>query len=62
MSYTVELTPEEAKVTWTALRTFYDGLGHDEHALRSLVRQALEKLPSEDVVREIDLKPFVGRH
>jgi hypothetical protein len=61
-TYTLALTPAETKVTWTALQTFYDGLGHDEHALRAVVRQALDKLPDRETVDAIDLGPIVGRH
>jgi hypothetical protein len=62
VGYTVDFEPAEAKVTHTALKAFYDGLGHDEHALREVVRQALAKLPPKDVIDGIDLKPIVGRH
>jgi hypothetical protein len=54
-AYRVELTPAQLKVTWTALKTFFDGLGHDEHDVRDVVREVLDKLPGEHEIRAIDL-------
>jgi hypothetical protein len=54
-AYRLDLTPAQLKVTWTALKTFFDGLGHDEHDVRVVVGQVLAKLPGEHDVRAIDL-------
>ncbi len=55
VAYRLELTPAQLKVTWTALHVFFDGLGHDEHDVRAVVRAVLDKLPGEHDVRSIDL-------
>ncbi len=55
VAYTLELTPAQLKVTWTALKTFFDGLGHDEHDVRDVVGEVLAKLPGEHEIRAIDL-------
>jgi hypothetical protein len=55
IAYTLELTPAQLKVTWTALKTSFDGLGHDEHDVRDIVGEVLAKLPGEHDVRAIDL-------
>ncbi|UGS37777.1 hypothetical protein [Capillimicrobium parvum] len=54
-AYRLDLTPAQLKVTWTALKTFFDGLGHDEHDVRAVIGEVLEKLPSEHDIRAIDL-------
>jgi hypothetical protein len=54
-AYRLELTPAQLKVTWTALKTSFDGLGHDEHDVRDVIREVLDKLPGEHDVRAIDL-------
>jgi hypothetical protein len=54
-AYRLELTPAQLKVTWTALKTFFDDLGHEEHDVRSVVREVLDKLPGEHDIRAIDL-------
>ena len=55
VAYRLELTPAQLKVTWTALKTSFDGLGHDEHDVREVVAEVLAKLPGEHDVRAIDL-------
>ena len=54
-AYRLELTAAQLKVTWTALKIYFDDLGHEEHDVRSVVGQVLEKLPGEHEVRAIDL-------
>ncbi|MFN8204339.1 MAG: hypothetical protein U0S48_17410 [Solirubrobacteraceae bacterium] len=54
-AYRLDLTPAQLKVTWTALKTFFDDLGHDEHDVRDVVGSVLAKLPGEHDVRAIDL-------
>jgi hypothetical protein len=56
IAYRLELTPAQLKITWTALKTFFDGLGHDEHDVRVVIGEVLEKLPGEHDVRAIDLE------
>jgi hypothetical protein len=60
-AYRLDLTPAQLKVTWTALKTYFDGLGHDEHDVRDIVGEVLAKLPGEHDVRAIDLDRERGR-
>ena len=54
-AYTLDLTPAQLKVTWTALKTYFDGLGHDERDVRDVVGEVIAKLPGEHDIRAIDL-------
>jgi hypothetical protein len=54
-AYRLELSAAQLKVTWTALKTFFDDLGHDEHEVRDVIRTVLDKLPGEHDIRAIDL-------
>jgi hypothetical protein len=54
-AYRLDLTPAQLKVTWTALKTSFDGLGHDEHDVREIIGEVLDKLPGEHDIRAIDL-------
>ena len=54
-AYRLELTAAQLKVTWSALKTFFDDLGHEEHDVRDVVREVLDKLPGEHDIRAIDL-------
>jgi hypothetical protein len=55
IAFHLELTAVEMKVTHTALRTLYDGLGHEEHTIREIVQRVLGKLPGEHDMRAITL-------
>jgi hypothetical protein len=55
VAYRLEMTAAQLKVTYTALKTFFDDLGHEEHDVRSIVAQVLAKLPGEHDIRSIDL-------
>ena len=55
IAYRLEMTAAQLKVTWTALHTFFDDLGHEEHDVRDVVRSVLDKLPGEHDIRAIDL-------
>ena len=59
IAYRLELTPAQLKVTWTALKIFFDDLGHDEHDVKDVVRSVLDKLPGEHDIRSIDIS---GEH
>jgi hypothetical protein len=54
-AFRLELTAAQLKVTHTALKVFFDGLGHDEVDVRTVVMEVLSKLPSETDIRAIDL-------
>ena len=43
-------------MTHTALKVFFDDLGHHERHVQAVVREVLDKLPSEHDIRAIDLK------
>ena len=55
VAYHLELTPAQLKVTYTALKIFFDDLGHDERDVQDIVRQVLDKLPGEHDVRSIQI-------
>ena len=55
IAFRVDLTPAEMKIVYTALKTLYDDLGHDEADIEGLVESVLAKLPSADAIRAIDL-------
>ena len=61
IAYRLELTAAQLKVTWTALKTFFDDLGHDEHEVRRVVASVLDKLPGEHDIRAIDLNRELHR-
>ena len=54
-AFRLELTPAQLKVTWTALKIYFDDLGRQEHDVREVVGAVLEKLPGEHEIRAIDL-------
>lgn len=55
IGYTVHLSPTQLKVVYTALKTMYDGFGHDEPEVREAIRAVLEKLPDEHSIRAITI-------
>ena len=56
IAYRLDLTPPELKVTYTALHSLLDDLGHDERDVGRVVRQVIEKLPDERSIRDIKLQ------
>ena len=53
--YDLHLTAAELKVTYTALKAYFDGFGHDEREIQDIARGVLDKLPGEHEIRAIDL-------
>ena len=53
--YHLELTPEQLKITHTALRSLLDDFGHDETQIVGLIQEVLAKLPDEHAIRAIQL-------
>lgn len=51
--YHLELTPEQLKITHTALRTLLDDFGHDEQEIQEVIHAVLAKLPDEHAIRAI---------
>lgn len=54
-AFTLTLTPTELKLLYTALKTYYDDLGHEEGDIEGVVRSLMVKLPSKDEINAIDL-------
>ncbi len=54
--YELRLTPQEMKVTHTALITLRDDLGHEEVDVRRYVQAVLDKLPGVHDMRAISLE------
>ncbi|HEY2436071.1 MAG TPA: hypothetical protein VGH93_02755 [Solirubrobacteraceae bacterium] len=61
IAYRLELTAAELKIVHTALKSFYDDLGHEEHDVRQVVLSVLNKLPGEHDIRAINLRRELGR-
>ena len=53
--YHLELTPQQLKITHTALRSLLDDFGHDEPEVMALIHEVLAKLPDEHAMRAIQL-------
>jgi hypothetical protein len=56
IAYTLDLTPAELKLTYSALRSMLDDFGHDERDVADIVRRVIAKLPDEHSIRAIDLR------
>jgi hypothetical protein len=54
-AYRLELTAAQLKIVYTALKSLFDDLGHEEHDVQHVVASVLEKLPGEHEIRAIDL-------
>jgi hypothetical protein len=55
IAYSLDLTPAQLKITWTALKSFLDDFGHDERDVVEITREVLTKLPDEHAIRSIDI-------
>jgi hypothetical protein len=56
VAFRLELTAAQLKIVYTALKSLYDDLGHEEHDVKQVVAAVLDKLPGEHDIRGIDLK------
>jgi hypothetical protein len=56
VNYHLELTPQQLKVTHTALKSLLDDFGHDEKLVGQVIHEVLEKLPDEHSIRAIRLE------
>jgi 2-dehydro-3-deoxyphosphogluconate aldolase/(4S)-4-hydroxy-2-oxoglutarate aldolase len=54
-AFHLELTPEELKITHSALKAFLNDFGHKERDIRDVVRRVLNKLPDEASITSIRL-------
>ena len=61
IAYRLDLTAAQMKIAYTALRSLYDDLGHEEHDIKQVVAQVLDKLPDEHDMRAIDLRRELRR-
>ena len=61
IAYRLELTAAQLKIVHTALKSLFDDLGHEEHDVKGIVAEVLEKLPGEHDIRAIDLKRELRR-
>ena len=55
ISFHLELTPAQMKITHTALRALLDDFGHEEAEVGRIIHEVLDKLPDEHSIRAIDL-------
>jgi hypothetical protein len=55
-TFRLELTAAQLKVTHTALKVFFDDLGHEERDIQAVIFEVLDKLPGEHDMRAIDMK------
>jgi hypothetical protein len=60
-AFRLELTAAQLKIVYTALKSLYDDLGHEERDVQQVVASVLEKLPGEHDIRAIDLDRELGR-
>ena len=51
--YHLELTPEQLKITHTALSSLLDDFGHDQPEIVGIIQEILQKLPDEHAIRAI---------
>ena len=51
--YHLELTPEQLKITHTALHSLLDDFGHEQAHIQALIHEVLAKLPDEHAIRAI---------
>jgi hypothetical protein len=58
--YHLELTPEQLKITHTALRSLLDDFGHDQREVLDIIHEVLDKLPDEHAIRAIQLGGDTG--
>lgn len=55
IAFRLDLTAAQLKIVHTALKSLFDDLGHEEHDVKHVVAEVLDKLPGEHDIRAIDL-------
>jgi hypothetical protein len=55
VTFHLDLTPEQLKITHTALRSLLDDFGHEEAEVHRIIHEVLGKLPDEHSIRAIEL-------
>ena len=61
VSFHLELTPAQLKITHTALKSLLDDFGHEEHDVIQVIHEVLDKLPDEHSIRAISLDQEASR-
>jgi hypothetical protein len=61
IAFHLGLTSAQLKITHTALHLLLDGFGHDERDVASIVREVLDKLPSDLDMRSLTLAAELAR-
>jgi hypothetical protein len=61
VTYRLELTPAEMKITHAALRSMLDDFGHDELDVARLLRTVLSKFPDAETIASVDLSAELSR-
>ncbi|HWF24130.1 MAG TPA: hypothetical protein VG275_01685 [Solirubrobacteraceae bacterium] len=56
IAFRLDLTASQLKIVHTALKGLLDDLGHEEHDVRKVVVDVLDKLPDEHSIRAISLE------
>ncbi len=60
IAYRLDLTAAQLKIVHTALKSLFDDLGREQHDVKKIVAEVLDKLPSEHDIRAIDLGRELG--
>ena len=60
-AFRLDLTAAQLKIVHTALKSLFDDLGHEEHDVKHVVAEVLDKLPGEHDIRAIDLNRELRR-
>jgi hypothetical protein len=61
IAFRLDLTAAQLKIVHTALKSLFDDLGHEEHDVKHVVAEVLDKLPGEHDIRAIDLNRELRR-
>ena len=60
IAFRLDLTAAQLKIVHTALKSLFDDLGHEEHDIKQIVSEVLNKLPGEHDIRASDLNRELG--
>jgi hypothetical protein len=55
VAFTLDLTPAQLKIVYSALRSMRDDFGHDQPEVHRIIHELLAKLPDEASIRAIDI-------
>jgi hypothetical protein len=60
IAFRLDLTAAQLKIVHTALKSLRDDLGREQHDVKQVVQDVLDKLPGEHDIRAIDLARELG--